>query len=150
MSTPPPLLDLPPELQTAIASYVPRPRDLKSLCLSCKQLRSIALPILYYTVVLDSKAYKNGSSFLELDHSGHPFVRCVIIRDEADYEKTEGGNLSVNATIRCVLQQLPRDSLRELTTPSHRALSRETVRSEHQGQTSRPSWRASPAYATST
>lgn len=44
---------LPPELLCCIVDFIPRPSDLKSLCLTAKSFWEAATPALYHEVVLD-------------------------------------------------------------------------------------------------
>lgn len=54
--TPPIITDkLPAELLCAVIALIPRPSDLKALCLTSKALRKVATPALFRDVVLDDK-----------------------------------------------------------------------------------------------
>ncbi|KAK6398921.1 hypothetical protein LTR65_000478 [Meristemomyces frigidus] len=48
-----------PELQLIIIEYIPRPTDLKNLCLTSKAIRNIATPRLYREVTIDLKTCKH-------------------------------------------------------------------------------------------
>ena len=134
MAGTPASITLPPELQPAITSYIPRPSDLKSLCLTCKQLRDVATPLLYHTVILDHDARKQGSTFFTYKHPGHAHVRRLFVRDTAQDEDLMSSNDSANRTISSALQYLPRDVLRELRTPDTLTIDEETIVCLHKNQ----------------
>lgn len=65
------LQSLPPELLTTIVDYIPRPTDLKSLCLTSKALQDVATPPLYKAAVFDHAT------------PNWPKTRCVSTRPKS-------------------------------------------------------------------
>ncbi|KAK4633129.1 hypothetical protein CLAFUR0_03686 [Fulvia fulva] len=110
------LLPLPVELQTAIVEYIPRPSDLKSRCLTCKQLRDVATPKLYHTVILDCHAWRDKCSFLTHSNLGHQHVKKLTIYDYPE-ELSVTVQAAANVTIRSALSLIPQDALRVIQSP---------------------------------
>lgn len=46
------MLDLPVDIQLLVSEYITSKEDLKALCLTCKSLRTLAIPLLYHAVHL--------------------------------------------------------------------------------------------------
>lgn len=103
------LQTFPPELRDAILSYILRPTDLKSLCLTSKLLRSLATPKLYHDVVLDLTAVEKNAGFLVHRHPGHLHVKELGFLPLDPDDPFDGE--AAQRTIRFALQLLPRDSL---------------------------------------
>ena len=104
--------NIPPELQKAIISLIPRPTDLKSLCLTSKQLRNIATSYLYRDVKLDLREWKVGHGFFKQGHPGHKYVRMLSIIPSG-YIPTQQAGRSMRQAIRVLLGLIPRDALQE-------------------------------------
>lgn len=114
----PNILSIPPELQAAIVSYITRPSDLKSLCLTCEQLSAVATEQLYNEVYLDVGRDTRKSGFFAHNHRGHPHVRgfTAFTPSVGPEHSTETYCPSANLAIRLVLQVLPRDRLKRFVT----------------------------------
>ncbi|KAK4550700.1 hypothetical protein LTR36_000279 [Oleoguttula mirabilis] len=69
-----------PELQLIIIEYIPRPTDLKNLCLTSKAIRNIATPRLYREVTIDLKTCKHPllNGFFWPSNIGQRFVRKLF------------------------------------------------------------------------
>ncbi|KAK4631889.1 hypothetical protein CLAFUW4_03760 [Fulvia fulva] len=115
------LESLPPELVTIVLDYIPRPTDLKSLCLTSKVLRNVATPPLYKTAVFDDKVpdwpkSSFGRGFLSLDNPGIAHVRalefapCVTMRNHEQEQQF----------LKRALQVLPRNALTAIVIPNIR------------------------------
>lgn len=103
---------LPPELLLQIAGYIPRPSDLKALCLASKALRTCALPSLYEAISLDSSASwvpETDKGLLHIGNPGLPYVRRLIIAANGEQD----GNAE-RRFLRLFLSVLPRDQLFEM------------------------------------
>lgn len=102
---------LPPELLLQIAEYIPRPSDLKALCLASKTLQTCALPPLYHTVDLDSALWwapENDKGLLQIGNPGLPFVQRLIVHASGDVENCE----AETKFFRMFLAMLPKNTLR--------------------------------------
>ena len=121
------LVALPPELQAIIFSFVPLPSDLKSICLSCKQLRDTATPFLYNTVILEYDAWDKEHIFFTFGNPGHAHVKKLLILDQFPEEPEEYGDAYMNSAIRAVLQVIPRDTLKVLQTLIDHEIEDETL-----------------------
>ncbi|PIA98651.1 hypothetical protein CB0940_03334 [Cercospora beticola] len=122
-----PILDLlPPELQDHVVSLIKRPSDLKSLCLSCKQFRSIATPYLYRFAVIDPLAVAAKSGFLAVGNPGHPHIEHLRLKPLENSDKLEQ-HVSANKTVRLALNCLAKDSLRSLRLPMKLLMEPETL-----------------------
>ncbi|KAI9839416.1 MAG: hypothetical protein M1838_004329 [Thelocarpon superellum] len=80
------LMSLSYDLRSLLLSYIIRPGDLKSLCLTCKDLRDIAIRQLYRKVEIDigSQSDLKLSAFLGRNNPGLPFVRTLILNPDVD------------------------------------------------------------------
>lgn len=121
----PPIFALPPEVQTTIIGYIPRLTDLKSLCLTCKQLRDVAMPALYETVLLPHDAWEKKSMFFRYDHPGHQLVRQVAVCDVPS--DNEAAAAEANATLRAILQLIPHNRPKRVVTSATLVLEPETL-----------------------
>lgn len=114
---------------------ITRPEDLKSLCLTCKQLRDIATPPLYRKVLLFIGGHKDirVSGLLSRTNPGIQHIRKVYLQlekttiptpdfqvnsddsseDEADVqiEDLVGAARQAQFTVRLLLDFLPNDIL---------------------------------------
>ena len=109
--TPATLITLPPELQLAVCEYIFRPSDLKSLCLSCKDLRHAALPRLYHTVMIDLEQCQlpalNG--FFLAHNAGRAYTRTLSFTKASKVNSTMAWR-----TMSLAVQYLTRDTLTEI------------------------------------
>jgi len=103
------LLSLPPELQTAITSWLFRPSHVAQICLVCKQLRSIAMPQLYrdFAINVDEWSQDEIDRFVTRGHAGHRLIRSLDV-DSSNLD-TEDVAMKV---AKDLLQVLPRNLLR--------------------------------------
>lgn len=103
------LLDLPTELQTAILDHLLRPEHLAQTCLVSKQLRQIALPLLYREVSINVNEWNDEQleNFLAHSHSGHRHIRSIDV--DSDDIESEQKALKV---AKDVLSVLPWNGLR--------------------------------------
>ncbi|KAK3709583.1 hypothetical protein LTR37_010804 [Vermiconidia calcicola] len=104
-----------PELQSLVMSYIPRQTDLKNLCLTSKQLRSIAVPRLYRAVKLEYDAVAKHPGLFQQDHPGHELIRYLDFRILHWLEKRE--RTPAAGAIKYALQLMPSAILKRLTTP---------------------------------
>ncbi|KAK5122758.1 hypothetical protein LTR85_003673 [Meristemomyces frigidus] len=105
------LTDLPPELQLTVVEYIPKSSDLKSICLTCKELRIAALPTLYHKVVihLDECTIPALNGIFLANNSGRAYTRVLV------FEKYSSRQLTMAwRTMSVALQLLVRDSLTEI------------------------------------
>lgn len=114
----PTLLSVPPELQTAIVSYILRPSDLKSLCLSCQQLGAVATEQLYNDVLLDVGKRTRKPGFFVTNHRGHRHIRSLTVFVAPDGYGTYQFMYcpSANLATRLALQLIPRNILKHFST----------------------------------
>lgn len=103
------LLQLPPELQTAVVSCLLHPEDLAHICLVSKQLRGIALPLLYRDVSVNVSDWTETQleNFMARGHPGHRHVKSIEV-DSQDLE----GECQALKVAKDVLVVLPRNGLR--------------------------------------
>lgn len=116
---------LSPELLKRLISYIPQPSDLTALCLVSKQLRAIATPALYHTVVLDLSARRAFDGFCSRQSLGHGYVRELTFLPliiERDAYGKQG-----RSAVQQVLLLLPRNVLTQLTLPETLHLDKVTV-----------------------
>ena len=108
------LLDLPPEIQTAIVSWVLRPSDTASLCLVSRQLYDVSMPGLYHSMYLNVDRWKKEElqRFVARGHPGHRHIRALDV--DSDELDTEG---NARKLAKDVLQMLPRDCLTSFRCP---------------------------------
>ena len=101
-------LDLPPEVQTAVVSWVLRPSDIAQLCLVSRQFHDVAMPPLYHSMYFNVDRWKpeHLEQFLTRGHGGHQYVRSL----DVDSEHLEGEE-SARKLAKDVLQVLPRNCL---------------------------------------
>ncbi|KAK5122735.1 hypothetical protein LTR85_003650 [Meristemomyces frigidus] len=114
---PPNLQTLPPELQVAIVGYVPRPTDLKNLCLTSKAVRNIATPHLYREVTIDLSTCKYPllHGFFRPSNIGQKFVRKLSFQPSSDTGIPDGDWDNALRVVRFTLGILPPDALLELS-----------------------------------
>ncbi|GIZ37077.1 hypothetical protein CKM354_000054000 [Cercospora kikuchii] len=120
------LHSIPPELQDRIVSFIEQPSDLKALCLSCKQFRSVTTPHLYRRVVLDPSATARNAGFFTMGNAGHPHIKDLYLTSLQDADQLEQ-HVSANRVIRLALYCLPKDSLLGLLAPRQLVLEVETL-----------------------
>ena len=103
--------NLPKDVLVAVVDLIPRPTDLKSLCLTSKALREVAIPQLYKNVELDQDSpgypFQPGVGFFRRGHPGHTHVRklkmfCYLY------------DANARAFVKLALRIIPRDCLRVL------------------------------------
>jgi hypothetical protein len=101
-------LDLPPEVQSSVVSWVLYPRHIANVCLVSRQLRDVSLPFLYHTMYLNVDRWKavHLRKFVERGHRGHRYVRTLDV--DSDNLKMEPDALKL---AKDILQVLPRNSL---------------------------------------
>ncbi|PPJ57063.1 hypothetical protein CBER1_00534 [Cercospora berteroae] len=117
---------LPPELQDTIISFVPRPSDLKALCLSCKQLHDIATPHLYRLVIIDISAAAPNVGFFTMGNPGHAHIKSLRFTHMQDVDQAEQ-HVDANKIMRLALYCLPKDSLVCLMAPKNLRMEVETL-----------------------
>lgn len=105
------LESLPPELLLRVVDCIPRPSDLKALCLTSKAMRPSATTRLYNCLTFDASARGWAGDFstrvLSETNPGLAQVRRLHVCDsQYDMEETEG--------MTTVLKMLPKNVLREL------------------------------------
>lgn len=103
------LLHLPTELQTAILDHLLRPDHLAQACLVSKQLRQIALPLLYREISINVNEWKDEQleNFLAQGHVGHRHIRSI----DVDSDDIEGERKALKVA-KDVLSVLPWNGLR--------------------------------------
>lgn len=108
------LLDLPPEIQTGIASWVLRPKDIARLCLVSRQLYDVSMPGLYHSMYLNVDRWKkqNLERFLCRGHRGHQHVRTLDV--DSDELSSEPG---ARKLAKDILEILPRNCLTSFRCP---------------------------------
>ena len=116
-----------------ILTQITRPSDRKSLCLANKELREIAIPLLYRTVDLDvggPKDMRLSAGLLSRDNPGLKHIRKLVLNledatgqearmeisddssDEAEEPKASGATVhQVNFSIRLLLDVIPVNTL---------------------------------------
>lgn len=129
----PTLLSIAPELQDAIVSYATQPSVLKNICLTCKQLQSVATPKLYHSVVLDLQSPSLSTEdrgFLSVKNPGHGHVRHLrfFLADKPEYPLGRSTEESCEANMKRVLNVLPRNRLKSFTAPYRMKLEEPTFR----------------------
>ncbi|KAK4550816.1 hypothetical protein LTR36_000396 [Oleoguttula mirabilis] len=109
------LTDLPPELQLAVIDHVQKPSDLKSLCLTSRELRDAALPKLYHEVVIefDRCQMPTLNGFFLADNAGRAYTQLLFFRKISTKDSA-----SAWRTISMALHLLRRDSLTDISLPS--------------------------------
>ena len=106
------LLDLPPELQLAIVSYIHRRSDLKALCLTCLALQEVAIPRLHHDVSLDLErcTHENFNDYFPKNDFGRKCIRRLRFESNS----TSSDCQSDNKLLRLCLTLLSKDGLREI------------------------------------
>lgn len=102
------MLDLPPEVQSAIVSWVLRPEDNVRLCLVSRQFYDVSMPMLYHSMYLNIERWKENhlKQFLTRGHRGHQYVRSLDVdSDSLNLEHVALG------TAKTALNLLPRNCL---------------------------------------
>ncbi|KAF2632063.1 hypothetical protein BU25DRAFT_331135 [Macroventuria anomochaeta] len=78
--------DLPIDVQLLILEHVTSKADLKALCLTCKGVRAVAVPLLYHTVYLRTWDRDGTSRFVRSVAAGADLylqhTRSLIFEDE--------------------------------------------------------------------
>lgn len=104
---------LPKELLTLLIDFIPRPTDLKSLCLTNTVLRELATPPLYKDVELDKSTpgypFTPDVGFFKPHHPGHAYVRSLTINYVAE-DDTRGAQFF----LKLALPLFHRDQLRTM------------------------------------
>lgn len=104
---------LPKELLTLLIDFIPRPTDLKSLCLTNRVLREAATPRLYKDVELDESTpgypFSPDIGFFSPKNPGHAYLRSLTINYDSG-----GDASSAQSMIKMALSLLHRDQLQEL------------------------------------
>ncbi|EOD43867.1 hypothetical protein UCRNP2_9432 [Neofusicoccum parvum UCRNP2] len=100
------------EIWSMVVDYVLRPTDLKSLCLTCKQLHQIAVRNLYREVTLDvgSTADLNLGAFLNPRNIGLHYIRRLHIY-LAEVEEKRNQLQQAHFAVRMILEFLPENIL---------------------------------------
>ncbi|KAH7015982.1 hypothetical protein B0J12DRAFT_418907 [Macrophomina phaseolina] len=100
------------EIWSMIVDYVLRPTDLKSVCLTCKQLHQIAVRKLYREVTLDvgSTADLNLGAFLNPRNIGLHYIRRLHIY-LAEVEEKRNQLQQAHFAVRMILEFLPENIL---------------------------------------
>lgn len=115
IATPKTLLDLPHDIHSHILSFVVRPTDQVSLCLTCKHFHEIVVRQLYKVVELDLGGEKDERlpAFLSPDNIGVKWIREVELYMEHHEDKYSPCNFSrqANFSVKLLLQMLPRNQL---------------------------------------
>ncbi|GAB7327215.1 hypothetical protein MBLNU13_g11116t1 [Cladosporium sp. NU13] len=109
----PPIFALPVELQKTVVKYLTSYRDMKSVCLVCKQLNAIATPYLYRKMeitgeFLDSDRFKTA---ITTKSPGLPSVKTVRIV----HHYPRSGRIGQAACL--LLSKIPRNSLARFKLP---------------------------------
>lgn len=111
------ILKLPPELLCCIVDFIPRPSDLKSLCLTGKHFHNAATPALYREVVLNVQTppwprLQLGRGLLSVANPGLGHVQSLTCKTVSGsiVKDTSRHNDEVQS-IRVLLTFLPRQSL---------------------------------------
>lgn len=99
---------LPAELQITCLEWVLRQSDLASVCLVSKQLRTVAMPLLYRSVFIDVDQWSDEhlDKIFMRRHPGHLHIRTVDI--DSTHLRSEEKALKV---AKDALEVLPRDRL---------------------------------------
>ena len=105
----PPLLSIPEELQLDILAYLPRLSDLKSLCLTCKDLGNLTRPLLYRTIRLVGNYDDDVNQVLRSSKLGLQHTRHLIL----DGDGNPTNEQTLNA-IKNILLLVPCNGLRQL------------------------------------
>lgn len=123
--------DFPPEIKIKIISYVQRPGDLRTLCLTSKLVRELVTPFLYRTVSLklgglkDSRIAGLASRFnsgilhtkrldLGVVEAYNVLVRRGTEGEEGDSQNqgdVQGSVKQAHLMVRTLLEALPRNKL---------------------------------------
>ncbi|KAF1816311.1 hypothetical protein P152DRAFT_463920 [Eremomyces bilateralis CBS 781.70] len=111
-------IDLPVDVKTLIVSHIIRPTDLKSLCLTSKQLHAITVRQLYHSVTLDVGGPNDGqlTSLLNVKNIGLPYIRKLdlYLADVPDTCKCNQLQ-QANVVIRMILEFLPENILEKFS-----------------------------------
>ena len=108
------LLDLPAEIQSAIVSWVLRPKDIARLCLVSKQLYDVSIPGLYHSMDFDVDRWKKErlERFLCRGHRGHQHIRILDIDSDELESEPDARKLAKD-----LLEVLPRNCLTSFRCP---------------------------------
>ena len=110
------LQDLPPELLLLILGYIRRPSALKSLCLTSKCLRSLAIPLLYNKITLDASNSISTANTAFLNASnGHAFVKDLSFEPLVAAIKDQASALHF---VKRAIRVVPLNGLKCLSLPS--------------------------------
>ncbi|KAK5136360.1 hypothetical protein LTR08_003486 [Meristemomyces frigidus] len=120
----PGFLRLPVELQKEVVEYITSKADLKSLCLTCKEVQFVATPQLYQTMVLHTgQIHSRLTEALHGDNAGLRHVRTLLVREDGQaYDhKTHG------AALCHLIHALPKHSLTLFELDTYRPTSMEII-----------------------
>ena len=103
---------LPTDLKTLIVEHINRPTDLKSLCLTSKQLRDISARRLYRSVTIDVGSSKDTrlGAFLNPKNIGLPHIRKLDLYLTDVLDKCNQIH-QANFAVRMILELLPENIL---------------------------------------
>ncbi|OAL45096.1 hypothetical protein IQ07DRAFT_648846 [Pyrenochaeta sp. DS3sAY3a] len=114
-------MDLSVDIKTLVIQHVgaapiPRPTDLKNVCLTCKQLHQIAVRPLYHDVTLDVGSANDTrlAAFLSPKNIGLPHVRKIDMY-LADVVDKCNQPQQANFAIRMILELMPEDTLEKFS-----------------------------------
>ncbi|KAL6710451.1 hypothetical protein ACN47E_008499 [Coniothyrium glycines] len=109
-------MDLSVDLKTLVIQHINRPTDLKNVCLTCKQLHSIAVRQLYYEVTLDVGSANDTrlAAFLSPKNIGLQHVRKLDLY-LADIMDKCNQLQQANFAIRMILELLPENQLEKFS-----------------------------------
>ena len=101
-------IDLPPEVQSSVVSWVLYPHHIANVCLVSRQLHDVSMPFLYHTMYLNVDRWKvdHLRKFVERGHNGHQHIRTLDV--DSDNLKAEPDALKL---AKDILQVLPRKCL---------------------------------------
>ncbi|KZM26141.1 uncharacterized protein EKO05_0000470 [Ascochyta rabiei] len=103
---------LPTDLKTLVVDHISRPTDLKSLCLTSKQLREITVRRLYRQVTIDVGSSKDTrlGAFLNPKNIGLPHIRKLDLYLTEVLDKCNQIH-QANFAVRMILELLPENIL---------------------------------------
>ncbi|KAG9199406.1 hypothetical protein G6514_008565 [Epicoccum nigrum] len=107
---------LPTDLKTLIIEHINRPTDLKSLCLTSKQLRDISARRLYREVTIDVGSSKDTrlGAFLNPKNIGLPHIRKLDLYLTEVLDKCNQIH-QANFAVRMILELLPENILEKFS-----------------------------------
>ncbi|KAF9696841.1 hypothetical protein EKO04_005300 [Ascochyta lentis] len=107
---------LPTDLKTLVVDHINRPTDLKSLCLTSKQLRDITVRHLYRQVTIDVGSSKDTrlGAFLNPKNIGLPHIRKLDLYLTDVLDKCNQIH-QANFAVRMILELLPENILEKFS-----------------------------------